>query len=360
MRPADLLSFSDNESLTDLFFGCPNLDRAVTVRRLLLNRPVAVAAVIVAVVLAVAQGADDPKPQPLQPRLDRSGRLRPGPNGKVFGTTETPQQVAAEAVENQVDAQRHGRARPAPAAGERLQRARRRVPPLRRRPGAAPWARPPRRCSAPSTAATAPRPAPPSTRRSIGGCCVGAAYGALGDLDGSISGSLDALETGLWSGRAVKSLHAPAAELRRRRPPAAAAVRKSELDPLDLRDPRARDPRGHPARPAGRPAGVRATADAVVGDQDGHRTRCAACCRAAATCSQQVDGNLRTLSGTLDQIKAPVRRVAGARAAAARADHERFVGRLGADAGGALRRARRRSRPAIPSRIPKLPEGGKK
>ena len=113
---------------------------------------------------------------------------------------------------------------------------------------------------------------------------IGAAYGALGSLGDAIDGA----PGGLARGARRPALHRPAADrvgLWRGVAPArscptrracsatsrgcAASSQRADR-PADLRDARARDPRGRPARPAHAPtpsdSGVRATADGARGD----------------------------------------------------------------------------------------------
>ena len=82
---------------------------------------------------------------------------------------------------------------------------------------------------------------------------IGAAYGALGDLDAAIVGDRERLERGLWTGEPLARA-APG----RRAAGARRAARCAGPSPTDrdhaagLRDPRARDPRGRAARHAQR------------------------------------------------------------------------------------------------------------
>jgi iron uptake system EfeUOB component EfeO/EfeM len=330
----------------------------VTVRRLLLAiAPVAVAAAIVAVVLAVTQGGSDgPKAPSFNHISIAPGASAPHADGKVFGTTESPQQVASEAVENQV--MPNGMVAPdqhplPPSAFDAPVAAYHRYADGQARAMGA---------AAASLQRAVDRGDRAGARSAFDQAfdrwmLVGAAYGALGDLDGSISGSLDALETGLWSSRAVKSLHAPAAELAADGRKLPAAVKRSELDPLtyatrahEILEDVQRD------RLSDR-TGVRATADAVSATKTVLNTL-RRILQGRGDVLAQVDGNLRTLSGTLTDIKGRY----GAWPAPAHlssADHERFVGQLGATL-EALSGVPGDLETIYPQPYPKLPGGSKK
>jgi high-affinity iron transporter len=150
---------------------------------------------------------------------------------------------------------------------------------------------------------------------------VGAAYGALGDLDTAITGSLSQLESRPAS-------RAAAARLERATRRLPKAVRVAELAPIDyavraheiLEDVQRDD--------MGDPAGVRATADAVAATKTVIGTLRPVLAGRGDTL-QQVDARLAQLTGTLDEI----RRKHGewpAPDALPRAERQELLGRLGA------------------------------
>ncbi len=81
---------------------------------------------------------------------------------------------------------------------------------------------------------------------------LGAAYGALGDLDAAIVADRERLERGLWTGEPLSALRPAASAPRGRRARAAPGRAEGRDHAAGLRDPRARDPRGRPARHAQR------------------------------------------------------------------------------------------------------------
>jgi high-affinity iron transporter len=150
---------------------------------------------------------------------------------------------------------------------------------------------------------------------------VGAAYGALGDLDTAITGSLAELESRPTSRDAAARL-----ERATRRLPK--AVRVAELAPIDyairaheiLEDVQRDD--------MGDPAGVRATADAVAATKTVIGTLRGVLAGRGDTL-QRVDTRLAQLTETLDGI----RRKHGewpSPAALPRAERQQLLGRLGA------------------------------
>ncbi len=126
---------------------------------------------------------------------------------------------------------------------------------------------------------------------------VGAAYGALGDLDAQHHRRAGPRSSATRSTRAPPARSPPA---RARLP---AAVRKRRARAGRLRDPRPRDPRGRPARPDGRRR--RRARHRRRRRRDAHRDRHAArrARRAAATCCSTVDARLTQLEATLDGIR---------------------------------------------------------
>ncbi|WP_028058782.1 EfeM/EfeO family lipoprotein [Candidatus Solirubrobacter pratensis] len=326
----------------------------MTVRRLpFAVAPVVLAAVLVAVLLGV--GERDPKPRLLSHAAVAPGRSAPRADGTVFGTDESPQQVAREAVENSTgpDGTVLPDLHPIPAKAFR-------APVARYREYAVVQAR------AMDAAATSLRSAVARGDRTAARTAfgttfdhwllAGAAYGALGSLDATITGSLDALEAGLWSRRPVGSLRAPAGALAgagRRLP---AAVRRAELTPLDFAT-RAHEILEDVQRDRlGDRLGVRATADslaatrAVIGDLEG-------LLRARGDVLAQVQSGLGQLSSTLAAIR---RRHAGwpPPQRLTRAEHERLTGRLGATL-EALAGVPGDLETTYPPAIPKLAGGGR-
>jgi len=294
--------------------------------RLLVPLPFVLAALVVAGVLALTQR--DPGPKPLT-----HVSIAPGPSSpqatqaKVFGTDESAQQVAQEAIENSVGP--NGMVVPdlhplAPSAFD--------APVARYRVYASGQAR---RMAA--AAATLRRAVGRGDRGAARAAydnafdhwmLVGAAYGALGALDGSLTGSLDALERGLWSSARMASLRAPAAELAASARKLPAAVRTAQLDPLTYAT-RAHEILEDVQRDRlGDRSGVRAAADAVSATKTVLNTL-RRVMQGRGDVLAQVDGGLASLSGTLDAI----RRRHGAWPAPAQlsaAEHEQLTGRLGA------------------------------
>jgi hypothetical protein len=150
---------------------------------------------------------------------------------------------------------------------------------------------------------------------------VGAAYGALGDLDAAITGSLATLERDPASRAAAGRLERASRHLPK-------AVRTAELEPLDyatraheiLEDVQ-RDDMGHPA-------GVRAAADGLSATRTVIGTLRGILAGRGDTL-QQLDSRLTQLGATLDGIRA--RHGAWpAPDALPRAEREQLLGRLGA------------------------------
>ena len=150
---------------------------------------------------------------------------------------------------------------------------------------------------------------------------VGAAYGALGDLDASITSSLDALERDPTSHAAAVRLAAATRTLPR-------AVQKAELDPVDYAI-RAHEILEDVERDRmGDAAGVRATADGVRVTRTVIGTL-QSVLAGRGDVLQVVDTRLTQLEATLAQI----RRAHGAwpsPAALGVREHEQLTGKLGA------------------------------
>jgi high-affinity iron transporter len=150
---------------------------------------------------------------------------------------------------------------------------------------------------------------------------VGAAYGALGDLDSQITTALDTLERDPRNTRAAASLAAGARKL-------PAAVRRAELAPIDYAI-RAHEILEDVERDRmGDPAGVRATADGVAATRVVIGTLHDVLA-GRGDALQMVDTRLTQLEGTLREI----RREHGAWPAPdalPRAEHQRLLGQLGA------------------------------
>ena len=191
------------------------------------------------------------------------------------------------------------------------------------------------RCSAATAARrgrrgdAAPRPCGSARRtgaRRSTTALVGAAYGALGDLDAAITGALHRLERDpLDAAAPPRSLAAGARKL----PRARCARRRAR--PARLRDPRPRDPRGRPARPAGGDpaAGVRATADGVAATRTVIGTLHAVLAgprRRAAAGRHAADAARGDAARDPPRARRPGRRPTRCR----RAEHERLTAALGA------------------------------
>ena len=165
---------------------------------------------------------------------------------------------------------------------------------------------------------------------------IGAAYGALGDLDAAIVGDRERLERGLWTGERLSALRPAAARLEARRAHAAPHRPAGRDHPAGLRDPRARDPRGRPARHAQRRR--RALQRGGRAWPRRHRwrrprrwsARCGRCSPSAAR-SRPIDSGLVRLRARARRDPArPRRRMAGARRALPPTERQRLNGRLGA------------------------------
>jgi high-affinity iron transporter len=269
------------------------------------------AAAIAAVVLAVV----DRDPEPTASAAPHVA-IAPGPSvkradGKVAGTTMTAQQAADAAVEDG----RHPDLVPLPESAFRAPIARYRryaVGQARELIGAAGALR----------RATSRRAARRAWAQAFDRwLLVGAAYGALGDLDARLTAALDTLERDPLDEGAARSLAAAARKLPR-------AVRTAELAPADFAI-RAHEILEDVQRDRlGDPAGVRATADGVIVTRKVISTlRGVLSGRGDAL--QLVDSRLATLSRTLAEIRArhgawPAPEALG------HAEHQRLLGRLGA------------------------------
>jgi iron uptake system EfeUOB component EfeO/EfeM len=276
---------------------------------------VVVAAVVAGGALALVNRGSDPKAPAVRPHVAIApATSTPGRDGKVFGTTMSPQQAADAVIEDGVhpdlvplkasdfDAPvsryrryARGQAEAMITASAALQRAARHhdAPAARRA-----WAE--------------------SFDRWL---LVGAAYGALGDLDAQITGALERLQSHPTDTKAAGSLAAGA----RRLPD---AVSKAQVDPLtyatrahEILEDVQRDDWSNSS-------GVRATADgvaatrAVIGTlQDVLAGR--------GDVLQQVDTRLTQLEATLRVIKRQYGEWPAPQQLAT-ADRERLTGSLGA------------------------------
>ena len=266
----------------------------MTVPRLL--AAVVAAAVLTGAVLALTDR--DPAPAASRPHV----AIAPGPSaksidGRVAGTTMTAQQAADAAIE---DGKRPDLV-PLPESAFRAPIARYRTYAVRQA-RALEQAAAKLRGAADSRRAGAESSATRRTvaRRAWGEAfdrwlLVGAAYGALGDLDAQITGALDRLERNPLDARAARELSAGA----RRLP---AAVREAELAPLDYAT------RAHEIledvqrdRMDDR-TGVRAAADGVAATRTVIGTLHGVLA-GRGDVLQQVDARLTQLSATLDGIR---------------------------------------------------------
>jgi hypothetical protein len=293
----------------------------MTVPRLLVG--VVVAAVLVTGVLVLVNR--DPEPTAsAAPHV----AIAPGPSAKrtdghVAGTTMTAQQAADAAIEDG----KHPDLVPLPESAFRAPIARYRVYAVGEARALGRAATALRRVADRGARGGAPATGDVAAARAAWGkafdrwLLVGAAYGALGDLDAQITTALDTLQRDPLNTRAAASLAAGARKL-------PAAVRKAELAPIDYAI-RAHEILEDVERDRmGDRAGVRATADGVAATRVVIGTLHDVLA-GRGDALQTVDTRLTQLEGTLREI----RREHGAWPAPdalPRAEHQRLLGQLGA------------------------------
>jgi hypothetical protein len=269
------------------------------------------AAVVAAGVLVVVNRDPEPEAAAAPHQAIAPGRSAWRADGKVTGTTMTAQQAADAAIEDG----RHPDLVPLPESAFNRPIARYRI-------YAAGQARGLIRAADALRAATSRA----SARRARDAAfdhwlLVGAAYGALGDLDARITGALEALQRDPLDARAARRLASAAREL-------PAALRHAELAPVEYAI-RAHEILEDVQRDRmGDATGVRATADGVAATRE-----------VIATLHDVLAGRgdaLQTVDSRLSQLEttlALIRREHGAwpaPSALARAEHQRLLGQLGA------------------------------
>jgi high-affinity iron transporter len=275
---------------------------------------VLVAGALVAAALASIDRDPQPKPARTAHVAIAPGASAPGRAGKVTGTSMSPQQAADAALEDG----RHPDLVPLPehAFAAPIARYRAYAGGQAARMGDAAQAL--RHAIARGDRAGAQRAWAEAFDRWLR---VGAAYGALGGLDGRITASLDALERSPLAAAPARALAASS----RRLP---AAVRTAELAPADYAT-RAHEILEDVQRDRlDGAAGVRATADGLAATRTVIGTL-RTVLQGRGDVLQQVDTRLAQLSDTL----AGIRRAHGAWPAPAAlppAERERLTGRLGA------------------------------
>jgi hypothetical protein len=307
----------------------------MTVPRLLVG--VVVAAVVATAVLVLTNRDPEPAAVAAPHVAIAAGPSANRPDGTVAGTEMTPQQAADAAIE---DGKRPDLVPLAESAFD--------APIAHYRTYAAGEAR--RMGADAATLSRAARRGDRAGARRAWGesfddwLLVGAAYGALGDLDSSITGALDTLERDPLNTRAAASLAAGA----RRLP---AAVRTADLAPVDYAI-RAHEILEDVERDRmDDPAGVRATADGVAATRVVMGTLHDVLA-GRGDALQTVDTRLTQLEGTLREIRHE-HGAWPAPDALPRAEHQRLLGQLGA-ALEALARVPGALETTLPPKLPVL------